>query len=155
MLEMSQQLPRPDFRENSCLRAVICAELGSVGEAVGSARFSSGKSEAWASVYGPSAPKYARHERHDRASLEVELLLLGEPLAGREQAEKEGRIFLQTSLQQALQLSEFPRMLILIKVCVTRDDGCCLSVALNSCVLSLLDACLPMYFVPVILLHDV
>ena len=141
--------PRPDFRENSCLRSVQGADLGSVGEAVGSAKYSSGKSAAWTSVYGPSAPRYARHERHDRACLEVELVLLGEPASRREKLEKEGKIFLQKTLEQAIQLFEFPRMLILIKICVSRNDGSCLAVALNSCALSLLDACLPLYFVPV------
>lgn len=146
---MSSEGNRSDFRQNNCLRSVQCEELGEIREATGSAKYASGKSAAWASVHGPAAPRFARHERHDRAILEVELVLLGEPAMRREKLEKEGKIFLQETLEQALQLMEFPRMLIYIRVCVVRNDGSALVTALNACSLSLLDACLPMYFVPV------
>lgn len=145
--------PRADFRENNCLRSVECTEVGSVGEASGSGKFASGKSVAWASTYGPAAPRFARHEFHDRGCLEVELTLLGETSSCRERLEKEGRMFLQKTLEQTLQLVDFPRTLILLKVCIIRNDGCSLAVALNACVLSLLDAALPMYFCPVSLCY--
>jgi ribonuclease PH len=146
---MSTPGPRVDFRENSCLREVQCCDVGCIREAVGSGKYCSGKTTAWASVYGPAAPRYARFERHDRGSLDVDLTFLGEQAGQKETLEKEGKLFLLNTLEQALQMIEFPRMLILIKVCVVRNDGSGFATAMNACVLSLLDACLPMYFMPV------
>ena len=62
--------------------------------------------------------------------------------------EKKLIIFLRKSLQSCLPLKNYPRMLIYFRVSVLCDCGCVMSVALNACVLALLDAGLPLLFVP-------
>lgn len=147
---MSGQLgDREDFRTEHSLRDVHCTSLGDILEAVGSAKYSCGKTAVWASVYGPAAPRYMRLERYDRCTVEVEVVIMGESGARREKMEKEGKLFLQRILEQTIQLKLFPRLFLLIKVNILRNDGGMLAAALNACTLSLLNSNLPMYHVPV------
>jgi len=57
--------------------------------------------------------------------------------------------FLKTSLSSCLNLEEFPRQIIYVRVSVLRDEGSAVSVALNACTLALLDAGFPMTAIPV------
>eukprot|EP01041_Mallomonas_annulata_P001614 gene1614-3113_t len=133
---------RPDFRENNQIRP-IAAELAFVGEADGSCKFSQGNTCVSAAVYGPSQPRYNRHEVHDRAVLEIEYSTPGGS-RGLESKETDACRFLKSSLSNCINLFDFPRQLIVIRVAVIRDDGSSQSTALNACVLALFDAGLPM-----------
>lgn len=57
-------------------------------------------------------------------------------------------IRMKKALAGCLCLRQFPRMLICIRLVVVNDDGALLAVALNACVMALLDAALPMNYVP-------
>jgi ribonuclease PH len=99
-------------------------------------------------VYGPAQPKYARLELLERASLEVDFSVMGDPSRD-ERVDKDTKSLIQRVLENAVRLEAFPRMLIEVRVRVLRDDGCCIATALNACTLALLDAALPMNFTPV------
>lgn len=128
----------------------ISTELALISESDGSAQFSQGNSCAIATVVGPAQPRYSRHEQYDRASLEIEVEVAGKSKDALEcsQVQNTCREFLQKSLESCIELQSFPRMLILIKVLVMRDDGSLFAVALNACTLALLESGLPMKYVP-------
>jgi ribonuclease PH len=139
---------RPDFREPTQLRPLACT-LGEVAEASGSCTFSQGHTEATATVYGPSQPKYTRHEKHDAATLEVTFSVVGGATSSSTAPrERSAAKFLRQALGGAVVLTDHPRMLIAIKVCVVRDDGAMLAVALNAAALALVDAGVAMRYVP-------
>lgn len=126
-------------------------ELGVVLEADGSAQIAMGNSRVVASVIGPTQPKYGRHEVFDRATIDIEVELpSGSASNGLDlmQQKRSCESFLKESLATCVDLKRFPRLLILLKVLVVNNDGSILSAALNACILSLLDAGLPMHFVP-------
>ena len=54
--------------------------------------------------------------------------------------EKSSAKFIKDSLLSCLNLQDHPRLMIYIKVCVLRDDGGMLSVALNAAAIALLDS---------------
>ena len=54
--------------------------------------------------------------------------------------EKSCAKYIRDSVVSSLQLQEYPRKMIFIKVCVIRDDGSMLSVCLNAAALALMDA---------------
>lgn len=173
-------MERPDFRGPEEMRPLGC-QLGIISEANGSCLFSHGKTEVTASVYGPSQPRYIRHEAYDSATLEVEFLFLGNvknhvsmgkgdsqlatqsqsevasrPLPGKSgvcqfnqsHVEKDGAQFVRQSLISSININAYPRMLILLRVCVVQDEGSRLSCAVNACVLALLDAGILMFQIP-------
>ena len=164
----------------------VAAQVGLIKEATGSARFESGQTIVLASVYGPSQPRYSRHEEYDRATLEVNYNLAtlpsvsisggtggnGEDGSGGEsgvigsmvslttsaelvRAEREGVRILKQSLLSCIDVKACPRTLIVINVCVLRNDGATLSAAINACSLALLNASLPLLFFPMALTYSV
>lgn len=141
---------RKDLRTPLQSRA-LSTELGVVLEADGSAQITMGSSKVIASVVGPTQPKYGRHELFDRASIDVEVELSSSDANNgmdKLQQKKNCESFLKESLSSCMDLTQFPRLLILFKVLVVSNDGSMFAVALNTCVLALLDAGLPMKFVP-------
>ena len=108
---------------------------------------------------GPAQPKYSRHELYDTATVDFDIFFSNSPNATsvindssnaseNNFYEKRLIIFLRKSLQGCLPLKSYPRMLIYFRVTVLCDCGSVMSVALNSCVLALMDAGLPLLFVP-------
>ena len=53
---------------------------------------------------------------------------------------KSGAKFIRDSLISSLQLQEYPRKIIVIKVCILRDDGAMFAVALNAASLALMNS---------------
>ena len=150
---------RYDLRQNNQIRPLGC-ELGIVSEAAGSARFSTGSTSVLARVYGPSSPKYLRHENFEKASIEIELslpsssssntyLTSGSSSLSATTKEKGMIQFLLSILEQAIQTELFPRLLILFQIDVIHDDGSLLSTTLNACILAALDSGIPMRITPV------
>jgi ribonuclease PH len=64
------------------------------------------------------------------------------------QQKKKYERFLKDSVESCIDVAQFPRMLLLFNVLVVCNDGALLSTAVNACVLAVLDAGLPMFFVP-------
>jgi len=149
---------RYDLRQENQIRPLGC-ELGIVSEAAGSARFSTGSTSVLARVYGPSSPKYLRHENFEKASIEIELslpssssntyLISGSSSLSATTKEKGMMQFLLSILEQAIQTELFPRLLILFQIDVIHDDGSLLSTTLNACILAALDSGIPMRITPV------
>ena len=149
-------MSRIDFRSNEQIRPLACC-LGEISEANGSCTFSQGHTEVSATVYGPTQPKYSRHEHYDAASLEIDFSVSGTARTATSSTggnnalarlERSAGKFLRQSLLGAVMLKEYPRMIIVIKVCVVRDDGAMLSVALNAAALALMDAGIAMNYLP-------
>lgn len=147
---------RQDFRTVHQLRPLACC-LGEIGEASGSCTFTQGFTEVTASVYGPTQPKYSRHEHYDTASLEIDFSVSGTARtsvssSGGNSAlarlERSAGRFIRLSLLGAVILKEYPRTIIVVKICVVRDDGAMLSVALNAAALALMDAGIAMNYLP-------
>ena len=146
---LSIRMIRKDLRSATQSRP-LSIELGLITEADGSARVEMGNTKVVASVTGPTQPRYSRHELHDRACIDVEvdLSVKHNDTTDISQQKKKCEKYLKESLQSCIELHRFPRMLILFSVLVVNNDGAMLSVALNACVLALLDAGLPMNSVP-------
>ena len=149
-------MSRIDFRSNEQIRPLACC-LGEISEANGSCTFSQGNTEVSATVYGPTQPKYSRHEHYDAACLEIDFSVSGttrtatSSIGGNNalaRLERSAGKFLRQSLLGAVMLKEYPRMIIVVKVCVVRDDGAMLSVALNAAALALMDAGIAMNYLP-------
>lgn len=142
-------LPRKDLRKNQHTRE-ISADLGVIGEADGSAHFYQGKTSVLASVIGPTQPKYSRHELFDKATVDIDVKLSAQNKENNETIVQERRYnkFLRSALENCLDLINFPRLLILFNVLIINDDGASLSTAFNACILAVLDAGIPMKYVP-------
>lgn len=101
-----------------------------------------------------------RHEDSEMATLEVEVSISGmisnsgnitsylasSDVLGRG---KEISNFVKNSLKGSICFQDFPRMMILLKVCILSDDGSVLSAALNASVLALLNSGIPMTSTPI------
>lgn len=141
---------RKDLRTATQVRP-LSVELGLISEADGSAQVSMGNTRVVASLVGPTQPRYGRHEQYDRASVDIEVELPGNQRndnAEHMQHKRKCEKYLRDSLLSCIELQNFPRMIILFRVLVVSDDGSMFAVALNACVLALLDAGLPMNCVP-------
>ena len=146
---MTEQLKRLDLRSPLATRD-MSADLGLVSECDGSTEVCQGKTRIIATVSGPSLAKYSRHEKHDRATLDIEVSVAAPDRENSDATlfEKKCEKFLVDSLINCIPLINFPRMVISIKVIVVENDGGAMSVALNACSLALLDASLTMKYVP-------
>lgn len=173
----------------------VAAQVGSIREAAGSARWESGQTIVLASVYGPSQPRYSRHEEYDRATLDVTFNLAAMPnvsnagwgsleddgaddgggvlgvgvggagivgtmVASTTSAElvrreREGVHILMQALLPCIDVKACPRTLIVINVCVLRNDGAAMSAAINACSLALLNAGIPLLYFPMALTYSV
>lgn len=147
---ITAKMMRKDLRTPAQTRQ-LSVELGAVVEADGSAQIAMGNTRIVASVMGPTQPRYSRHEVFDRATVDVEVEIpsnVGSNGMDMMQQKRKCEAYLRESLATCIDLKRFPRLLILFKVLVISNDGSMLSVALNACILSLLDAGLPMNSVP-------
>jgi ribonuclease PH len=140
---------RSDFRSTHETRP-ISAKLGVITETDGSAEITQGNSKAIASVVGPTQARYSRHELYNQTSVEIDV-----DIAGRSSESTDSKViankcqkFIKDTIMDCLDVDQFPRLIILIKVLVVADDGSYLSVALNATILALLDASIPMKKIP-------
>lgn len=135
---------RKDLRSSKQTRDLAIV-LGGIAQADGAARVTLGNTTVIATVAGPAAAKYSRHEKGDRGNIEIEIsdsssipksqhgyFLLTE--------------FVRRALSGAVQLEKFPRQLITIKVTVMENSGSLVSTIINACTLAMLDASLSMNF---------
>eukprot|EP01038_Epipyxis_sp_PR26KG_P007450 gene7450-10154_t len=140
---------RKDLRSPYELRP-ITPELGVVHECDGSASLRFGNSMVLTTVTGPTQPKFTRQEFYDCACLEVEVDISSKSKSNTDTTSQELSYakFIKQSIINSLELSKFPRLLISIRVLIISDDGSVLACAINATVLALLDAALPMRYVP-------
>ena len=142
-----------ESRQSSC-------SIGIIGEASGSGRYKLGRTVATSVIYGPSTPKYGRHE--DYRSMNVEVVYstslgggsgAGDAAVGAgndlKRAEREGSRFIRAGLLGAIDITRCPRSLLLVKVAVDFDDGNSLCAAFNASVIALMNAGIRMNYVPV------
>ncbi|KAL0483057.1 exosome complex protein RRP46 [Acrasis kona] len=135
---MSTLVKRQKGRLSNQLRSIE-AQLGLLNKADGSAKYKQGDSSVLAAVYGPSEV-LPKDEKGDRASVQVVFKRRdGKP--GRR--EKQNENIIRNALEPIIMTHLYPRTAIMIIVQVLVDDGSILSVALNACVLALMDAGVP------------
>jgi exosome complex component RRP41 len=145
-----ERMLRRDLRNPGDLRP-FSVELGLISEADGSAAVSFGNTKVVASLVGPAQPKYGRHELYDRAAIEFDIQITAKTIVeGSDvmQQKKRYEQFLKDALEGCIDATKFPRTLILFNVLMVNNDGSLLEAAVNACVLAVLDAGLPMLFVP-------
>lgn len=155
MLRENNRVPN-QLRPTEALVGVVC-------EANGSAQYSQGNTAVVSSIYGPSKPRYSRHEDCAKLTLEVDLVTtnygkvdaifinsdrgekvsMAATMTNKKRYEKYIENILKEILLNCLSLANHPGMLMLFKVMVLRDDGSLLACAVNSCYLALLNTGLP------------
>lgn len=155
---------RLDSRIENQLRP-LTYELGLITEANGSCKLTSGHSSAISRVYGPSQPKYGRHENIEKGTFEVEISLAGYThdiqdisrkspssalLSSSLNLKKEQSMidYIKSSLENVIILTKFPKLFILIQITLLNDDGASLPLCLNAAVIALLDASIPLLSIP-------
>jgi ribonuclease PH len=138
---------REDARKESEMRKFSC-EMGFVKEAEGSARVLHGDTHVICSIHGPSQPKYNRQEFYNRGHLEIDYRMCG--YSGQEamNMEKEGTLWLEHALENAVKLEKYPRTLFTIRVIVVQDDGSVKACALHASALAIMDAGVEMNAIP-------
>jgi exosome complex component RRP41 len=141
--------PRSDLRHYEELRPMM-VEFGIAPEATSSVIVSQGKTKVSVSVYGPSQPRYMRHEEYDKCTLDIEYRAnYNASTTNRNIIENDGMTALKKVLEPALLLEQFPRMMILMKVNILQDDGSLDALVLNACTLALCKSGIPMSYMPV------
>lgn len=141
--------PRSDMRQYEELRPMT-VEFDIAPEATSSVIVTQGKSKVSVSVYGPSQPRYLRHEEFDKCTLEVEYRANYNTSSSHKNIlENDGMVLVKKMLEPALLLEQFPRMMIMVKVNVLQDGGSLHSVVLNACTLAFCHSGIPMSYVPV------
>jgi exosome complex component RRP46 len=144
----AEEIMRKDLRQNNQSRKTSI-KLGGVVEVDGAAQFSQGNTVVLATISGPAQARYARHENADKCTVEVEVNMAGDSAVSSTASDLVLSLFIQRALSACIKLDAFPRLLIVVKVLVLRNDGSLLSTALNACTLALLDASTPMrWFAP-------
>ena len=139
-------------------------ELGLITEACGSCKLNCGNTSAISRIYGPHQPKYSRHENIEKGTLEVELSLAGYSNTVEDiktnasnvsystqlNTKIENRMveYIKQVLENVIFLSKFPKLIIVVQITLLNDDGSSLPLCLNSCILALLDACIPLHGIP-------
>jgi len=154
---------RSDLRKLEETREVSI-ELGLISEADGSAEVQAARpvesitkpgTKVVASVSGPTQPRFSRHELYDRASIDFQLDIAvpGVTATSWSTADLYTRKkclikFLRNVLTPCIRLEDFPRMLIVFNVFVSSSDGAEMGMTLNTCLLALLDASIPLHYIP-------
>ena len=119
-------------------------------EATSSVIVSQGKTKVSVSVYGPSQPRYLRHEEYDKCTVDIEYKAnYNTSTTNRNMIENDGTLLLKKILTPAMLLEQFPRMMVLIKVNILQDDGSLNATVLNACTLALCKSGIPMSYIPV------
>jgi exosome complex component RRP46 len=132
-------MSRPDGRVPQQLRP-LAAEPAALSRADGSARFSHGRTEVLASVFGPCEAKRSR-EQIDVAVLEV----IVRPLSGLPgPVERETEQLISQTLSHLVLTALNPRTAISVVIQVLADDGALLATALHGACLALIHAGVPM-----------
>jgi ribonuclease PH len=143
---------REDLRNADQLRPISC-EVRNVAEASGSAKYVAGNTSAVATVYGPSQCRHAKHENYERGVVEIEFSQIGHGQTGQSntQMKRERQVmdYIRKSIEGSILLERYPRMMILLRVCVFADDGGALSAAVNACSLALTVSGILMRAIPV------
>lgn len=141
--------PRTDLRQYEELRPLL-VEFEIAPEATSSVIVSCGQTKVSVSVYGPSQPRYIRHEEYDKCTLDIEYRAnYNTSTTNRTLIENDGMVMVKKILEPALLLGQFPRMMILMKINILQDDGSLNAVVLNACTLALCKSGIPMSYIPV------
>lgn len=139
-------------------------DLGSLYRADGSCRYEYGNSIVLASVYGPCEMRSTKDELVDRCDIEV-VFRSNSLAASSSSATATGPSSLSSYLSTSLDIyrakivhgvlcsciprSLFPRAAISVTIQVINDDGYILSTAINAAVMAVVDAGIPISFMPI------
>ena len=143
---------RVSEREDLSIRP-LNMQLGQLQEADGSANLTIGNTSVVCSIYGPSPSKQSRKENPRQLTIDVDFSCPEVGLASGSNAihirkERLSATHIQRVLESAVDLSLFPRLVLLVNCTIISDDGSALSAAINCAVLALLNAGIPMLCTP-------
>lgn len=151
---------RSDGRVGSKTLRPLSCEISCLQRADGSAKLKCGYTEILVAVYGPIAPRNVSRENPKQAVVSVVFKHTTKGLAGGATAtsvstagygatEREIERFIGEALLSSILVENFPRTVIEIVLQVIQADGSVLGTALNASVLALMDAGIPMNFLPI------
>ena len=120
-------------------------QSGVLHNADGSARFSSGRTQVLAAVYGPGNSRYSHREQPTRGVVEVVCRKSsGAPSA----AERTAEAFVGRTLEEAVVVDSYPRKTLCVVLQVVHDDGGLLACLVNAACAAMIDAGVEMNFLP-------
>lgn len=142
------EVMRPDGRMSNQIRP-YSVEYGVIHEpsAIGSARWTQGRTEILVSVHGPSQPRYNRHEMYNQMTLELDIHRVGSSDRSRKESHSI-EMSLHKSLLSCIDVERYPRTILLIKVSIIKDDGSLYGNIFNACIVALLDSSIAMTCTP-------
>jgi ribonuclease PH len=144
------EFPRNDLRGCHESRP-LSAELDVSSESEGSVKINFGKTCLLALVSGPSQPRYLRHEEFDKATLDIDFRYGSKSsnLDLRMQFERKIQEILSNIFLSVIDLKQYPRKLILLKLSVIRDDGNLLAASIIAGTFALLESGVQLFHLPI------
>ncbi|KAF6744051.1 exosome component 4 [Ephemerocybe angulata] len=140
---------RSDGRRQFELRD-LTIDLSKHGEADGSALISHGLTQVLVSVYGPREAKMRSHTFHDRANINVEVVVASFSTGERRKRQRGDKRVLEfaatikSTFEPVIRTNLYPRSQIDIYVQVLQQDGSTLQTCINAATLALMNAGIPM-----------
>ncbi|KAF5326406.1 hypothetical protein D9611_000941 [Ephemerocybe angulata] len=140
---------RSDGRRQFELRD-LTIDLAKHGEADGSALISHGLTQVLVSVYGPREAKMRSHTFHDRANINVEVVVASFSTGERRKRQRGDKRVLEfaatikSTFEPVIRTNLYPRSQIDIYVQVLQQDGSTLQTCINAATLALMNAGIPM-----------
>ena len=147
-------IPRNDLRSSLSIRS-ISIDYSLLNETEGSIKFSLGQTLLYISIYGPNTPKYNRHEEYNQTTIQVNYKyhklnsLTNYNLELKLQTEKRYEMFLSSLFTSIIDIKQYPRKMILIKVSIIKDDGSLAMASIIGCALALMESGIKMFYLPV------
>jgi ribonuclease PH len=144
------EFPRSDLRGCQESRP-LSSEFDISSESEGSVKITIGKTSLIALVSGPSQPRYLRHEEFDKATLDIDFRYGSKSsnLDLRMQFENQIQEILSNIFLSVIDLKQYPRKLILLKLSVIRDDGNLLVASIIAGTFALLESGIQLFHLPV------
>lgn len=138
---------RADGRQFNQLRP-YSVEYGFIEEkiATGSCRWIQG-SEVIAIIYGPNQPKYSRHEKFDRLTINVDCKFLSDFDRKDEMISMSDRLVKQ--IESIIDCERYPRTHLEVVVHIIQDHGAISAVSFNACMVALLNSGIAMKCTPI------
>lgn len=144
--------PRNDLRDLLSLRN-ISIEYNYSLESEGSIKLSLGLTTIICSLYGPNQPKYNKYEEYDRTTIEIKYkhnITLNIDL--KILLERKYEEYLVDLFNSVINIKQYPKKLISLKLSVIRDNGSLLTASILACTLALIEGGINMFYVPVSIL---
>lgn len=141
--------PRNDLRNSLSLRDITIDYNISI-ESEGSIKLCLGNTIIICSIYGPNQPKYNKYEEYDRTTIEIRYKYnITTNLDLKILLERKNEEYLSNLFNSIIDIKEYPRKLIVIKISVIRDNGSLTTASILAASLALMESGIKMFYIPV------